>query len=242
MGARIDGVSTSTLTIEGVDRLAPGRAHHRHRPDRRRHLGLRQRDRRRRPAPSAAASPHHLDIVLDKLVVGRRRGRATSTAGSRCAIDRRLSSFDVVTLPYPGFPTDLQPFAMALAAVCDGHRDDHRERLRGAVHVRPGARPARRRPAHRRPPRRRPRRAACSPAPRWSPTTSGPAPRWCSPGLAAQGTTDGGRVAAHRPRLPVVRGGAARRSAPRSSRLARLTTLDESVGSEEYFGTAPRVM
>jgi UDP-N-acetylglucosamine 1-carboxyvinyltransferase len=26
----------------------------------------------------------------------------------------------VVTLPYPGFPTDLQPFAMALAAVSEG--------------------------------------------------------------------------------------------------------------------------
>ena len=26
----------------------------------------------------------------------------------------------MVTLPYPGFPTDLQPFAMALAAVSDG--------------------------------------------------------------------------------------------------------------------------
>ena len=35
-------------------------------------------------------------------------------------VDRRLDSFDVVTLPYPGFPTDLQPFAMALAAVSDG--------------------------------------------------------------------------------------------------------------------------
>ena len=33
---------------------------------------------------------------------------------------RRLTSFDVVTLPYPGFPTDLQPFAMALAAVSTG--------------------------------------------------------------------------------------------------------------------------
>jgi UDP-N-acetylglucosamine 1-carboxyvinyltransferase len=33
---------------------------------------------------------------------------------------RRLDAFDVVTLPYPGFPTDLQPFAMALAAVSDG--------------------------------------------------------------------------------------------------------------------------
>jgi UDP-N-acetylglucosamine 1-carboxyvinyltransferase len=27
---------------------------------------------------------------------------------------------DVVTLPYPGFPTDLQPMAVALAAVSTG--------------------------------------------------------------------------------------------------------------------------
>jgi UDP-N-acetylglucosamine 1-carboxyvinyltransferase len=62
---------------------------------------------------------HHLDIVLDKLV----------TAGAEVDIDddgftvlteRRLTSFDVATLPYPGFPTDLQPFAMALAAVSKG--------------------------------------------------------------------------------------------------------------------------
>ena len=35
-------------------------------------------------------------------------------------IEKRLASFDVATLPYPGFPTDLQPFAMALAAVSQG--------------------------------------------------------------------------------------------------------------------------
>ena len=28
---------------------------------------------------------------------------------------------DFMTLPYPGFPTDLQPMALALAAVADGH-------------------------------------------------------------------------------------------------------------------------
>jgi UDP-N-acetylglucosamine 1-carboxyvinyltransferase len=38
----------------------------------------------------------------------------------RVSVDKRLESFDVVTLPYPGFPTDLQPFAMALAAVSEG--------------------------------------------------------------------------------------------------------------------------
>ena len=30
---------------------------------------------------------------------------------------RRPAAFDVATLPYPGFPTDLQPFALACNAV-----------------------------------------------------------------------------------------------------------------------------
>jgi UDP-N-acetylglucosamine 1-carboxyvinyltransferase len=35
-------------------------------------------------------------------------------------MDGRPRCVDVVTLPYPGFPTDLQPMAVALAAVSTG--------------------------------------------------------------------------------------------------------------------------
>jgi UDP-N-acetylglucosamine 1-carboxyvinyltransferase len=35
-------------------------------------------------------------------------------------MDRRPSAVDVATLPYPGFPTDLQPAIIALAAVSKG--------------------------------------------------------------------------------------------------------------------------
>ena len=35
-------------------------------------------------------------------------------------MDRRPRAVDVVTLPYPGFPTDLQPMMLALAAGRDG--------------------------------------------------------------------------------------------------------------------------
>jgi UDP-N-acetylglucosamine 1-carboxyvinyltransferase len=61
----------------------------------------------------------HLDIVLDKL---ESAGAVVQDVdgGFQVGVDRRLDSFDVVTLPYPGFPTDLQPFAMALAAVSNG--------------------------------------------------------------------------------------------------------------------------
>jgi UDP-N-acetylglucosamine 1-carboxyvinyltransferase len=57
--------------------------------------------------------------VLDKLVSAGATVEELDE-GFRVAVDRRLDAFDVVTLPYPGFPTDLQPFAMALAAVSDG--------------------------------------------------------------------------------------------------------------------------
>ena len=36
-------------------------------------------------------------------------------------MDGRPRAVDFVTMPYPGFPTDLQPMALALAAVADGH-------------------------------------------------------------------------------------------------------------------------
>jgi UDP-N-acetylglucosamine 1-carboxyvinyltransferase len=61
----------------------------------------------------------HLDLVLDKLR-GAGADISTRAGGFRVTAERRLRSFDVVTLPYPGFPTDLQPFAMALASVSEG--------------------------------------------------------------------------------------------------------------------------
>jgi UDP-N-acetylglucosamine 1-carboxyvinyltransferase len=36
-------------------------------------------------------------------------------------MDGQPRGVDFVTLPYPSFPTDLQPMALALAAVADGH-------------------------------------------------------------------------------------------------------------------------
>jgi UDP-N-acetylglucosamine 1-carboxyvinyltransferase len=61
----------------------------------------------------------HLDIVIDKLVSAGAYVEDVE-GGFRVRVEERLESFDVVTLPYPGFPTDLQPLAMALAAVSNG--------------------------------------------------------------------------------------------------------------------------
>ena len=118
MGAQIEGVTTSTLTIHGVAELAPVR-----------HATVSDRIVTGTWAFATAiaggeltvqgGNAHHLDIVLDKLASA---GATVDDVdgGFRVCVDRRLAAFDVVTLPYPGFPTDLQPFAMALAAVSDG--------------------------------------------------------------------------------------------------------------------------
>ena len=118
MGAEIEGVTTSTLTVRGVRELSPVE-----------HATVSDRIVTGTWAFATAiaggeltvhgGNAHHLDIVLDKLASA---GAAVDDVdgGFRVCVDRRLASFDVVTLPYPGFPTDLQPFAMALAAVSDG--------------------------------------------------------------------------------------------------------------------------
>jgi UDP-N-acetylglucosamine 1-carboxyvinyltransferase len=71
--------------------------------------------------------PHHLDLVLDKLrsagadvVVGNDGGQELGIEEFTIAMDGRPQAVDFVTLPYPGFATDLQPMAIALAAVADG--------------------------------------------------------------------------------------------------------------------------
>jgi UDP-N-acetylglucosamine 1-carboxyvinyltransferase len=61
----------------------------------------------------------NLEIALDKLVTA---GAVVDPAadGFRVRMERRPSAVDVVTLPYPGFPTDLLPMAVGLASVSEG--------------------------------------------------------------------------------------------------------------------------
>jgi UDP-N-acetylglucosamine 1-carboxyvinyltransferase len=65
------------------------------------------------------AVAEHLTVPLDKLVTA---GATVEPLGDgvRVAMDERPRGVDVVTLPFPGFPTDLQPMAVALAAVSTG--------------------------------------------------------------------------------------------------------------------------
>lgn len=118
MGADISGIGTSTLTIEGVDQLHP--VEHRVVPD---------RIVAGTWAVAAAitggdiviveADPEHLRIALDKLTTA---GANVSTLedGIRVSMDGRPRAVDIVTLPYPGFPTDLQPQFIALNSIAEG--------------------------------------------------------------------------------------------------------------------------
>ncbi len=118
MGASVEGIGSSTLVVHGVERLHPVE-----------HATVSDRIVTGTWAFAVGIAggrlsvrggrPQHLEIVLDKLAAAG-ADIAVDDDGFTVAVERRLDAFDVVTLPYPGFPTDLQPFAMALAAVSEG--------------------------------------------------------------------------------------------------------------------------
>ncbi len=120
MGAKIDGVGTSRLTISGVDRLHE--AQHAVLPD-----------RIETGTYAFAAAMTGGDVVL------RNTSRALleeplkllAQAGAevldeenglriRCAPDAPLQAVDMTTAPFPGFPTDLQAQFMALMTRAKG--------------------------------------------------------------------------------------------------------------------------
>jgi UDP-N-acetylglucosamine 1-carboxyvinyltransferase len=124
MGARISGAGTSTLTIEGVDVLRPTE----HRVIGDRIVGATwafASAMTRGDVTVRGVDPHHLDLVLEKLrlagaQVEQARADHVGLDGFRVVMPDRPSSVDFVTLPYPGFATDLQPMAIALSAVSEG--------------------------------------------------------------------------------------------------------------------------
>ena len=118
MGARVDGVGTPTIEIEGVDDF--------HAVE---HAVIPDRIEAGTFAIAACATggsvllegarPDHMDLVLDKLADAGARIDVRD-AGVEVALGGRPRAVDLVTLPYPGFPTDLQPQIMALLAAATG--------------------------------------------------------------------------------------------------------------------------
>lgn len=118
MGARIEGIGTATIVIEGVPTLRP--TEHETVPD---------RIVAGTWAVAAAitggdvtvrgAQPEHLSIALEKLTLAGASVEAVPD-GFRVAMSARPKAVDIITLPYPGFPTDLQPQFIALNAIAEG--------------------------------------------------------------------------------------------------------------------------
>jgi UDP-N-acetylglucosamine 1-carboxyvinyltransferase len=124
MGAQISGAGTSTLTIEGVDVLRPTE----HRVIGDRIVGATwafAAAMTRGEVTVRGVDPHHLDLVLEKLrlagaEVDQVPADQAGLNGFRVVMPDRPTSVDFVTLPYPGFATDLQPMAIALSAISEG--------------------------------------------------------------------------------------------------------------------------
>ncbi|HEX7062246.1 MAG TPA: UDP-N-acetylglucosamine 1-carboxyvinyltransferase [Woeseiaceae bacterium] len=119
LGADVDGAGTSSIRIRGVDALHGG--HYLVMPDRIETgtylvaaavTGGRVRLKR--------TSPAIVDAVLLKL---REAGAALRCGDDWIELDmggRRPRAVDIRTMPYPGFPTDMQAQFCALNAVSDG--------------------------------------------------------------------------------------------------------------------------
>ncbi len=118
MGAQIDGIGSSTLTIDGVAALHPVE-----------HATVPDRIVAGTWAVAAAitagdlfvrgAVGRHLEMALDKLASAGALINIEDT-GFRIQMEGRPRAVDIVTLPYPGFPTDLQPQFIALNAIAEG--------------------------------------------------------------------------------------------------------------------------
>jgi len=118
MGAKIDGAGTTTIEIIGTEDLRP--VTHRVVPDRvEAGTFALAACATRGDVLLAGARSDHLELFLAKLSDA---GAALSVEddGVRVVMDGRPRAVDFVTLPYPGFPTDLQPQMLAMLATADG--------------------------------------------------------------------------------------------------------------------------
>lgn len=119
MGADISGAGEDTITINGVESLA-GCAH----------KVIADRVETGTYLIAAAATggrvkvrdtnPEHLEAVLSKL---QEAGASIKVDGDSVELDmqgRRPQAINVVTAPYPAFPTDLQAQAIAMNCVAEG--------------------------------------------------------------------------------------------------------------------------
>jgi UDP-N-acetylglucosamine 1-carboxyvinyltransferase len=118
MGAKIEGAGTHRVVVSGVDSL-----------HRARHELIADRIEAGTYAIAAAITGGHLELLNAHLEHMATVGAALEQAGVQIwptdrglmiSRDEPLRAVDIVTEPYPGFPTDLQAQFMALMAVAPG--------------------------------------------------------------------------------------------------------------------------
>ena len=119
MGARIVGAGSSTITVEGVEEL--------HAVD---HAVIGDRIEAGTylvagalgggPVTVRGFDPSHMEMVLTKLAG---TGAQLEIGSDSVTVWRTggITPVDLATLPYPGFPTDMQAQFMALLAMADGN-------------------------------------------------------------------------------------------------------------------------
>ena len=120
MGARIDGVGTSTLRVAGVD---PGSLHgceHETVPDR-----IQAATYIAACAVAGGeldllnAKPEHMRMVLNRFTdMGLEFGALPY--GLRVSAPGRMRATDIATLPYPGIATDYKPLIITMLSVAEG--------------------------------------------------------------------------------------------------------------------------
>jgi len=118
MGAKVSGAGTDVIHIEGVDLLSPTE-----------HNVIPDRIEAGTFMVAAAITKGNIKIENMNLrhmeaVVAKLRDMGVKiteeTGGVRVIGTDNLKSVDIKTMPYPGFPTDMQPQIMSLLAVAHG--------------------------------------------------------------------------------------------------------------------------
>jgi UDP-N-acetylglucosamine 1-carboxyvinyltransferase len=118
MGAQISGIATSTLEITGVSKLYPTN-----------HEVVSDRIVAGTWAAAAVitqgdifiknAKSQHMELVIAKLEATGAQIKQLPE-GLQVSMNQRPIATDIVTLPYPGFATDMQPQFIAINSIADG--------------------------------------------------------------------------------------------------------------------------
>lgn len=118
MGAKISGAGTDVIAIEGVPSLKPTEAAII--PDRiEAGTFMIAAGMTRGEINVLGCNPNHLEALINKL---RDTGMKITPVknGLKVSAGKKINSVDIKTLPYPGFPTDLQAQIMAYMSIGSG--------------------------------------------------------------------------------------------------------------------------